>query len=417
MQTRLHPDIIATERGREAERILRSCVHCGFCNATCPTYQLLGNELDGPRGRIYLIKGALEAGEAPPLLKTHLDRCLTCRACETTCPSGVEYGKLLDIGRAMIEESDARAPWEQGARWLIRQVVGDAGVMRPLLQIGQALAPLLPAALRARLPAVEADLAWPAPRHAERVVLLTGCAQDAATPGVNLHIARLLDAFGVSALPGDGCCGALDWHLGATKAGAARMRDNARDWAKLLDGGGLVILSSASGCGVQVKDYGHLLPGDANAARVAAATLDIAEFLEQRMATIKPVLRPRRVAWHAPCSLQHGQRINGTVEKLLRAAGHELVTVDEAHLCCGSAGTYSLLQPQLATRLLQNKLAHLTAHAPEVIATANVGCQMHLASGIARGIASGIAGGIARGIARQAAPLKVVHWTALLRDT
>ena len=402
MQTKLHPDIIATERGREAERILRSCVHCGFCNATCPTYQLLGNELDGPRGRIYLIKGALESGEAQPLLKTHLDRCLTCRACETTCPSGVEYGRLLDIGRSMIEASDTRAPWDAGARWLVRKVVGDPRLLRPLLQIGAAVAPLLPAALRAKVPKVDADERWPAPRHAERVLLLTGCAQDAATPGVNARIARLLDAIGVSALPADGCCGALDWHLGATAAGARRMADNARDWDAALPESALTIISSASGCGVHVMDYGHLLPGDPIAGRVAAATVDIAVFLESRLASVPRATRPLRVAWHPPCSLQHGQRITGVVERLLRAAGHELVPVADAHLCCGSAGTYSLLQPRLATALLAAKLGHLTTHAPDVIATANVGCQLHLASGIAAGSTPAAVG------------LPVVHWTSLL---
>ena len=408
MQTRLHPDIIATERGREADRILRSCVHCGFCNATCPTYQLLGNELDGPRGRIYLIKGALEAGEAQPLLKTHLDRCLTCRACETTCPSGVEYGRLLDIGRAMVEEGATRAPWENGARWLLRHAIGTPTVLRPLLKIGQALAPLLPAALRAKVPVADAGTdagqVWPPPRHPERVLLLTGCVQAAATPSVNLHIAQLLDAIGVSALPADGCCGALDWHLGATAAGAARMRDNARNWNAGLESGALAVISSASGCGVHVKDCAHLLPGDVNATRVAAATQDIAQFLERRMSSVRRVARPLRVAWHPPCTLQHGQRITGVVERLLLAAGHELVPVTDAHLCCGSAGTYSLLQPDLATALQQRKLACLTAGQPDVIATANVGCQMHLASGIAGGASTA-----ARG-------LKVVHWTGLLAE-
>ena len=381
MQTRLHPDIIATDRGREAERILRSCVHCGFCNATCPTYQLLGNELDGPRGRIYLIKGALEAGEAQPLLKTHLDRCLTCRACETTCPSGVEYGKLLDIGRALIEANDARAPWDKGARWLLRQVVGESSTLRPVLQIGQALAPYMPAALRAKVPASDADLPWPAPRHAERVLLLTGCAQDAATPSVNLHIARLLDSLGVSALPADGCCGALDWHLGATAAGATRMRGNVRDWSTALDEGAIAVLSSASGCGVHVKEYAHMLPGEAAAARVGAATQDIAEFLSKRMTQVKRVTRPLRVAWHAPCSLQHGQRITGVVERLLLAAGHELVAVNDTHLCCGSAGTYSVLQAKLSTQLRDNKLHNLLVTEPEMILSANIGCLTHLQSG------------------------------------
>ena len=399
MQTNLHPDILATDRGAHADEILRSCVHCGFCNATCPTYQVLGDELDGPRGRIYLIKNMLETGSATREMRTHLDRCLTCRACETTCPSGVRYGELLEIGREVLEETCPRPPLERAARWLLNEVVQRPVLFGAAIGMGQAVNAFLPRALASKVPAAVPRLAWPAPVHERRVLILTGCAQSAATPDVNHALAQLLDAHGISALPADGCCGALPEHMTAVDSAAGMLATNVRGWGALLGsaagagrsvatrqaaiaanaGAVEAIISTASGCGVHVKAYGRLVKDAAlvaGAKRIAELTVDVAEFIDRL-----PPLRssqPRRVAWHAPCTLQHGQRITGVVERLLRAAGHELVAVADPHLCCGSAGTYSVLQPVLAQELGARKLAALCAGQPEVIATANVGCQLHL---------------------------------------
>ena len=402
MQTNLHPDILATDRGARADEILRACVHCGFCNATCPTYQVLGDELDGPRGRIYLIKNMLETGSATREMRVHLDRCLTCRACETTCPSGVRYGELLEVGREVLEETCPRPPVQRAARWLLREVVQRPGLLGATIGVGQTVRALLPRSLSAKVPMRVAKPSWPKPVHARRVLILNGCAQAAATPDVNHALAQLLDAHGISALPADGCCGALPEHMTAVDSAARMLATNVRGWGALCASTVEAIVSTASGCGVHVKAYGRLVRDaalSAAAVRVAELTVDVAEFV----ATLPPLRssHPRRVAWHAPCTLQHGQRITGVVERLLIAAGHELVPVADAHLCCGSAGTYSLLQPALAQELGARKFAALTAARPDVIATANVGCQLHLGA-----LKSPTAGG------GHAPP--VVHWLQLL---
>jgi glycolate oxidase iron-sulfur subunit len=404
MQTNLDPDILATDRGRTADAILRACVHCGFCNATCPTYQVRGDELDGPRGRIYLMKSMLEAGRGTREMRTHLDRCLTCRNCETTCPSGVRYGELLEIGRELLDETCARPPVEAAARWLINEVVQRPALLGAAIGLGQRVRGLLPAALASKVPATVPDLPWPAPRHARRVLLLTGCAQAAATPDVNHAIATLLDGLGVSALPADGCCGALPHHLGQVDSADGMLARNVRAWQAAAGADVEAVISSASGCGVHVKDYGRLVKDArlaAGAQALAGKTVDIAEYLTRLVAergALRPATRPRRVAWHPPCTLQHGQRVTGVVERLLEAAGHTLVPVQDAHLCCGSAGTYSVLQPELATTLGGRKLASLRANSPEVIATANIGCQLHL---------NALSG-------QDDAAVPVVHWVQLL---
>ena len=403
MQTRLDPQILATDRGQTADAILRACVHCGFCNATCPTYQVRGDELDGPRGRIYLMKSMLEAGQGTREMRTHLDRCLTCRNCETTCPSGVRYGELLEIGREVLDETCARPPQDVAARWLINEVVQRPRLFGAAVAIGQRVRGLLPAALASKVPQPVVATAWPVPRHARRVLLLTGCAQAAVTPDVNSAIAALLDANGVSALPADGCCGALPHHLGLVDSADGMLARNLRGWRGAL-GDVEAVISSASGCGVHVKDYGRLAKDaalEADAQRLATLTLDIAEYLTKLVAdqgSLRPAAQPRRVAWHPPCTLQHGQRVTGLVEALLRAAGHTLVPVRDAHLCCGSAGTYSVLQPELSSVLGKRKLASLREHAPEVVATANIGCQLHLD---------------ALAATDDTAP-RVVHWVQLL---
>jgi glycolate oxidase iron-sulfur subunit len=388
MHTELSAAHAQSNSAQRAKAIIGSCVHCGFCLATCPTYQLLGNELDSPRGRIYLIKQMLEGASASAVTVTHLDRCLTCRACETTCPSGVQYGQLVDIGRQMLEARPIRTP---GAR-LLRSALGAALSRRALftaaLRVGQWLRPLLPQAQAERIPARARAVPPPAPRHARRMVVLQGCVQPALAPNINAAAARVLDRLGVSLLSvaADACCGALSHHLGSTERALQQARHNVDVWTALLDEGVEAIVMTASGCGVMVKDYGELLRYDpkyaARAERVSAATRDLCEVLSvEDVATLtdgRSDARGWRIAWQSPCTLQHGQQLTGRVEPLLRAAGFSLTAVPDPHLCCGSAGTYSILQRKLSVRLRAAKLSTLQAGAPEMIATANIGCLQHL---------------------------------------
>jgi glycolate oxidase iron-sulfur subunit len=401
VQTSLADFVRDTPQGREADAILRSCVHCGFCTATCPTYQLLGDELDGPRGRIYLMKQVLEGQGVSRKTQSHLDRCLTCRACETTCPSGVRYGRLLDIGRETVEARVGRPLRERLLRRLLRAVVPHRRRFEALLGLGRAARPLLPATLRRLVPAVAPAGDWPAPRHARRVLMLEGCVQPGLAPRVNAATARVLDRLGLSVVrtPAAGCCGALSHHLSATEEARALVRRNVDAWWPQIEAGAEAIVVNASGCGVVVKDYGHLLADDpayaARAARVAALAVDVGELLAREGvgALRETADRSRRVAFHAPCTLQHGQKLPGLVEGVLADAGIELTVVPDAHLCCGSAGTYSILQKDLSERLRDNKLAALQSGAPAVIATANIGCLHHL---------------------QAAAAVPVVHWIELL---
>ncbi len=371
MQTHLADFIRDTPEGREAEDILRKCVHCGFCTATCPTYQLLGDELDGPRGRIYLIKQVLEGQPATARTQLHLDRCLSCRSCETTCPSGVKYGHLLDIGRKVVDVQVPRRGAEALKRAALREVVPRGAVFGAALAVGRRVRPLLPKGLAAKVLHAPPAGVWPAPRHARRMIALAGCVQPAMLPGINAAAARVLDRIGISLVEGQGagCCGAVKFHLHDQDGGRDDARRNIDAWWPAIAAGGVeAIVVTASGCGVQVKDYGHLLKADPDyavkAARVAELARDVAEVVSAEADKLKAVLAvrsvarpPRRIAFHAPCSLQHGQRIRGTVEELLTAAGFELVPVRDAHLCCGSAGTYSLLQPELARRLRDDKFS------------------------------------------------------------
>ncbi len=391
MQTALAQAIRNTRDGREADHILRSCVHCGFCNATCPTYQLLGDELDGPRGRIYLIKQMLEGGAVSAPTLAHLDRCLTCRNCETTCPSGVTYGRLLDVGRELAESRVGR-PWsERLARWAIRRVIPHRARFTALLRLGQLVRPLLPDVLRRKLPARSRATAWPKPVHARRMLVLDGCVQPALAPNINAAAARVLDRLGITLIraPGAGCCGAASHHTSGAAEGLDFARRNIDAWWPLIEQGAEAIVMTASGCGVHVKDYGHLLRDDpayaGRAQRVAVMTRDIGEILAREdTGALKSMRQPlSRIAFHSPCTLQHGQRLNGVVEELLRELGFELTPVSEPHLCCGSAGTYSILQPKLSRQLRERKLNALQSGEPELIVTANIGCQAHLAAGSA----------------------------------
>ncbi|MBU1224442.1 MAG: glycolate oxidase subunit GlcF [Gammaproteobacteria bacterium] len=395
MQTTLAERYRNTPEGDAAERILRSCVHCGFCLATCPTYQILGNELDSPRGRIYLMKQVLEGATPTAKTQLHLDRCLTCRNCETTCPSGVEYGKLLDIGRHIVEDKVGRGVAETATRAALKTGLGAPLLFNTALKLGQSVRSLMPAFLKARIPAAETAGNWPAARHTRRMLILQGCVQPGLKPNINAATARVLDRLGISliAAPDAGCCGALAHHLNDTEAGLAAARRNIDAWLPHLDAGTEAIVMTASGCGVMVKDYGWLLRTDAayaeKAARVSAATKDISEILTGERDALAPLsalgsrLSAKKIAYHPPCTLQHGLKLSGSVEALLTDAGFELTAVAEKHLCCGSAGTYSILQPEIAAQLKTRKLGHLQAGQPELIVTANIGCLTHLQSGSA----------------------------------
>jgi glycolate oxidase iron-sulfur subunit len=385
MQTNISEHYRDTTLGREADAILRACVHCGFCTATCPTYQLLGDELDGPRGRIYQIKAMLEGDAPTAATRLHLDRCLTCRACETTCPSGVKYGRLVDIGRELLGDLKPHKGVEAFKRRLLRAVLPHPRRFAGLLFVGQRLRPLLPAGLRAKVPPPQPPGAWPRAGHARRMLVLDGCVQQSATPATNAAAARLLDKLGINLLrvPQASCCGAVSQHLGAGDEALARMRANIDAWWPHIEQGAEAIVVTASGCGVLIKEYGHLLHDDPvyadRAARVSELARDLGEVIAAETLPVER-LKPAtgRVAFHSPCTLQHGQQLNGVVEGLLQLAGFELTEVADGHLCCGSAGTYSLLQPQLSQQLRDNKLKRLQAGKPDFIATANVGCQLHL---------------------------------------
>ncbi len=386
MQTTIHADLLSTPAGREADDILRRCVHCGFCNATCPTYQLLGDELDGPRGRIYLVKKFLEGEGDAAVMQRHLDRCLTCRSCETTCPSGVPYARLADIGRELVESKVSRPFHERLLRAVLRAVLLHRKRFDMLLAMGRVLRPLLPSGLRDRIPVRVAPGEWPAPTHARRMLAFDGCVQAALSPRTNAATARVLDAVGVSLIydPLKQCCGAIDWHLGEHDAARARMRGNMDGWTQSLDRGAEGIVITASGCAAMVQDYPHIFADDPiygpRAARIAAAIRDPAELLSTADFSNRiPAARRARIAFHAPCTLTHALKLANRPAEILAAAGFGLTPVRDAHLCCGSAGTYSILQPNLASKLRNAKLESLTAGEPEVIATANIGCQTHLA--------------------------------------
>jgi glycolate oxidase iron-sulfur subunit len=393
MQTKLSPEFKISTLGSDAEAILRSCVHCGFCNATCPTYQILGDELDGPRGRIYLIKQMLEGGEVGRSTQQHLDRCLTCLNCETTCPSGVEYGKLVSIGRALVEERVDR-PWtEKLKRWLLKEGL-TSSLFAPVLKTAQFARGLLPGHLRSYVPRASGPraTAWPAGRHERKVLMLAGCVQPAMMPNINSATARVLDAGGIQTLvaEGAGCCGALRDHLSDHEGGLADARRNIDAWWPLVAAGTVeAIITNASACGLAVKQYGEALRNDTaysdRAARVSALARDLCEMLPDLVPLLKNKVRPGaagRLTFHAPCTLQHGQELRGAVEAQLAILGFDIrVAQSEAHLCCGSAGTYSLLQPVLARQLRDRKLANLAASSPQCIVSANIGCIQHLQSG------------------------------------
>jgi glycolate oxidase iron-sulfur subunit len=392
MQTQLAPQYQGTPEGEEAEAILRKCVHCGFCTATCPTYQILGDELDGPRGRIYLIKQVLEGAQPTRKTQLHLDRCLTCRNCESTCPSGVQYGHLVDIGRKIVEAQVERPASEKLLRGALAHGL-NSPLFAPAMKLGQSVRGLLPRTLRDKVPAAQTAGAWPRATHARRVLMLAGCVQPAMQPNINAATARVLDAAGIQTVIAAkaGCCGGVKFHLNEQAAGLDQMRVNIDAWWPHVEQGAEAIVVNASGCGVTVKEYGHVLRHDPDyadkARRISALTRDLSECLPD----IAPALAGKveaqarqmgTIAYHPPCTLQHGQQLRGGVEQHLADLGFDIrLAPVESHLCCGSAGTYSVLQPELSGQLRERKLGHLSALQPQAIVSANIGCITHLQSG------------------------------------
>lgn len=403
MQTRLLQSIKNTSWGETADNILRSCVHCGFCTATCPTYQLLGDELDSPRGRIYQIKQFLETGDATRKTQLHLDRCLTCRSCETTCPSGVEYAHLLDIGREQIEKNVKRPVVERVFRYLLRKIFTNDKLFKLLIHTGHTFSFLLPAALKQQLPAkniqTEANRIK-STSHNRKMLLLNGCVQNTLSPEINAATIRLLNRLDIELISTDGCCGAIDHHLSATVDARQRIKANIDHWWRYLDEGVEVIISTASGCGVMVKDYKHLLQDDPEyykkARIISESTRDISQVILELLEQLKlKKIHPPRLSIHSPCTLQHGQKLNGYVEEILSKLGFRTYDIVDSHLCCGSAGTYSILQNKLSSKLRDNKLEALQLPGPDIIVSSNIGCLLHL---------------------RSTAEVPVMHWINLVEQ-
>jgi len=404
MHVELHQNYRESPEGKTAKDILSACVHCGFCLATCPTYLDSQDERDSPRGRIYLIKQLLETGAASQTTQIHLDRCLSCRSCETTCPSGVQYDALAGIGRRLTEQQVTRPIYERAQRWLLRKLITNQQLFGFLLKTGQLFRPLLPPFLRKAIPPKQTEGATPPAQHSRTMLVLDGCVQSSATPNTNAAANRVLDKLGISLISAknSACCGAVNIHLSAHEDGLDDMRRNIDAWWPSIDPDSKdcaeAIISTASGCGSMLADYGDLLAHDpayaSRAKRVTVLAKDISEILMQEsLEQLGAHTDIGRIAVHTPCSLQHALNLPEVIPEILNRAGFELADTSEKHLCCGSAGTYSILQPEISERLLDNKLHALNIDQPVVIATANIGCQLQLAS---------------------KADIPVVHWIELL---
>lgn len=393
MDVSINQRFVQQPEAQDAAEIIRKCVHCGFCTATCPTYQLLGDESDSPRGRIYLIRQLLEKGGATIKTRTHLDRCLLCRACETTCPSGVQYGQLIEYGRQLLEQVQPRPKINTLRRKTVAKALVQGGAIKTAVKLGIKVREWLPDALNQQLPDTTRGLEWPTPRHARKMLVLAGCVQPALSPETNAKAARVLDRLGISLLQedGSGCCGAVGLHTSDPQMGMRHIRERIDQWWPQLENGVEGIIFTASGCGVTIKDYAHLLKDDTDyaekAVKVSAMARDLSEVVLSELDQLDADIgQNRKIAFHPPCTLQHGLKLNGVVEKILTSVGYDLLPVSDSHLCCGSAGTYSLFQPELSGKLKQNKLNALQAHQPELIATANIGCQQHLKTGTRRDV-------------------------------
>ena len=404
MQTSIIESILNTKVGQEADNILRRCVHCGFCTATCPTYQILADELDSPRGRIYLVKQLLEGNEVTRKTQIHLDRCLTCRSCETTCPSGVNYHRLADIGREMLEQKVRRPLLERVLRYTLRKVLPYRSRFSALVKLGRLFKPVLPAVISKKIPAAQTAKPWPeATSQLRTMLVLNACGQQDGAPNTNAAAARVLNKLGVQLIDANkaGCCGAVSYHLAQAEEGKSFMRNNIDAWWPYIEQGAEAIVITASGCGAMVKEYGQVLQDDPTyadkAKKISALCKDISEVLSKEdLSTLHAKSLGLKVAFHSPCTLQHGQKITGVVEKILTNAGFSLTHVPDAHLCCGSAGTYSILQSTLSKQLLNNKVQALESEQPAMIATANIGCHLHLITG---------------------AHVPVKHWIELLEES
>ena len=388
MQTKISSAYSNTNDGQRAEEILRSCVHCGFCTATCPTYQLLGDELDSPRGRIYLIKQMIEGNEVTKNTQQHLDRCLVCRSCETTCPSGVEYSHLLEIGRKLVDEKVERPLLEKIQRKLLCFVLPYPQRFSPLIKLGRLFKPLLPAKIKLSIPDITGNIHWDNNTQARKMIILNGCVQPSLSPQINAATSRVLNKLGIELInkPLAQCCGAVNQHLNDETTALTFIKKNIDEWQPLLESGTAeAIIITASGCGAMVKEYAHMLRNDNDyaekAKQVSLACKDISEIIASEDLSQLEINTDKTISFHSPCTLQHAQKLNGVVEGILGKAGFKLNVIKDSHLCCGSAGTYSILQADISQQLKQNKLHALEKDKPELIATANIGCLHHLASG------------------------------------
>jgi glycolate oxidase iron-sulfur subunit len=402
MQTNLGKDFKQNPSAQVVEQILRKCVHCGFCNATCPTYQLSGDELDGPRGRIYQMKQFFEGADANPEIRKHLDRCLTCRSCETTCPSGVNYSRLLEAGREAIDMALPRSVMDRYKRVAITWFLNSGKLFNFTVESARFFSPALPNVLSRSIPPKQLPIEKILATHQRRVLMLSGCVQPSLTPNTNAAAARLLDRLGIETveIPISHCCGAVGLHTSQAQQGRQQARKLIDLWWPHVESGVEAIIVTATGCAVTIKDYAELFENDPayahKAETISKLAQDLSELLEVEFKQQSIRLNNnRRVAFHTPCSMQHGLGLKGKVERLLTAAGYHLCQTADSHLCCGSAGTYSLLQPKLSTQLRDNKQAALLIDSPEIIATANIGCQMHISNGL---------------------NVPVVHWIELLNE-
>jgi len=381
MQTNIVKNLLSPELTEEADKILRSCVHCGFCTATCPTYQLFSDELDSPRGRIYLIKQMLEGNTPGKQTLVHLDRCLSCRSCETTCPSGVQYSRLLDIGRHFAEKQIKRSLVSKSFRKVLLSLLLSKKLFRTIIRSIQPVTPLLPKAIKSKVSASKASLKWPVTEHTRKVIVLTGCVQNTFSPDIDLHLAYLLDRCGIQAIPLSGCCSALPHHMSAEEKTNATIKYNIDSWQDYISDGIEAIIMSSSGCGVTLKEYKKLMQYDeqykSKAEQVSKLAKDPIELLENEVENLRQS-KTTTLSFHAPCTLQHGLGVHTKVETFLTKLGYQLNTIKDAHLCCGSAGSYSVFHPKISKQLLNNKITNLEDQQPEFIATSNIGCLMHL---------------------------------------
>lgn len=390
METHISDNIRKTPAIEEAEAILRSCVHCGFCTATCPTYQLLGNELDGPRGRIYLIKQMLETGQASNKTRTHLDRCLLCRACESTCPSGVRYARLLHTGKHLAYSLAPASLTQRGKRQLLKGLLPYPKRLSPLLSAANLFRPLLPNRLKSKIPAVDKQSlrTSSADTQSRHVILFQGCVQSIVAGSINTAAQNILQRLGIQSVnaQGEGCCGAVHHHLDDKEHAQAMARNNLDRWWTLLEQGAEAVLFTASACALEAREYPLLFSEDheyrQKSEQILPFLLEIGEFIcKQNTDALRLPENNTDISFHAPCTLQHGLNASAETETLLRRLGFKVREPEDAHLCCGSAGTYSILQPELSTQLRDNKLAQLNKAGGKVIASANIGCLMHLQAG------------------------------------